>query len=50
MFNMIASLLNRGALSLAVVSLLASSAAAEVFEKLAAIPEGMPTATYTPLS
>lgn len=38
--NMLASLLNRGALSLAVVSLLASTAAAEVFDKLAAVPEG----------
>jgi tripeptidyl-peptidase-1 len=37
---MLASLLNRGALSLAVVSLLASTAAAEVFDKLAAVPEG----------
>ncbi|GLI74845.1 tripeptidyl-peptidase sed2 [Penicillium ochrochloron] len=37
---MLASLLNRGALSLAAVSLLASTAAAEVFDKLAAVPEG----------
>ncbi|KAJ5594651.1 Peptidase S8/S53 subtilisin/kexin/sedolisin [Penicillium hispanicum] len=37
---MIASLLNRGALSLAAVSLLASYTAAEVFERLAAVPEG----------
>ncbi|KAJ5886113.1 Peptidase S8/S53 subtilisin/kexin/sedolisin [Penicillium subrubescens] len=37
---MLASLLNRGALSLAVVSLLTSTAAAEVFDKLAAVPEG----------
>ena len=35
--------LNRGALSLAVVSLLASTAAAEVFDKLAAVPEGKST-------
>jgi tripeptidyl-peptidase-1 len=32
--------LKRGALSLAVVSLLASTAAAEIFDKLAAVPEG----------
>jgi tripeptidyl-peptidase-1 len=38
--TMLASLLNRGALSLAVVSLLASTAAAEVFDKLVAVPEG----------
>lgn len=44
--TMIASLLNRGALSLAVVSLLASFAAAEVFEKLAAVPEGMLAVVY----
>ncbi|KAJ5152693.1 Peptidase S8/S53 subtilisin/kexin/sedolisin [Penicillium canariense] len=37
---MFASLLNRGALSLVVVSLLASSVAADVFERLAAVPEG----------
>ncbi|KAK4871151.1 hypothetical protein LT330_000388 [Penicillium expansum] len=37
---MIASLFNRGALSLAVLSLLASSAAADVFESLAAVPQG----------
>ncbi|KAF3401971.1 Tripeptidyl-peptidase sed2 [Penicillium rolfsii] len=37
---MFASLLNQGALSLAVVSLLASTAGAEVFDKLAAVPQG----------
>ncbi|KAJ5101353.1 Peptidase S8/S53 [Penicillium alfredii] len=37
---MFASLLNRGALSLAVVSLLASSAAADLFESLAGVPDG----------
>ncbi|KAJ5949891.1 Peptidase S8/S53 subtilisin/kexin/sedolisin [Penicillium verhagenii] len=37
---MLASIMNRGALSLAAVSLLASCAAAEVFERLAAVPEG----------
>ncbi|KAJ5773657.1 Peptidase S8/S53 subtilisin/kexin/sedolisin [Penicillium paradoxum] len=37
---MILSLLNRGALSLAVVSLLASSAAADVFESLSGVPQG----------
>jgi tripeptidyl-peptidase-1 len=35
------SFLNRGALSLAAVSLLTSCASAEVFERLAAVPEGM---------
>ncbi|KAJ5130065.1 Peptidase S8/S53 subtilisin/kexin/sedolisin [Penicillium bovifimosum] len=34
------SLFNRGALSLAVVSLLASTAAADVFESLSAVPQG----------
>lgn len=34
------SFLRRGALSLAVVSLLASSVSAEVFEKLRSVPEG----------
>jgi len=38
---MIPSFLNRGALSLVAVSLLASSAAAEVFERLSAVPQGM---------
>ncbi|KAJ5960671.1 Peptidase S8/S53 subtilisin/kexin/sedolisin [Penicillium vulpinum] len=37
---MIVSLFNRGALSLAVLSLLASSAAADVFESLSAVPQG----------
>ncbi|KAJ5110435.1 Peptidase S8/S53 subtilisin/kexin/sedolisin [Penicillium argentinense] len=37
---MLASLFNRGALSLAIVSLLASTAAADVFEQLPGIPEG----------
>ncbi|CDM34182.1 hypothetical protein DTO013E5_2407 [Penicillium roqueforti] len=37
---MIASLFSRGALSLAVLSLLASSAAADVFESLSAVPQG----------
>ncbi|KAJ6111462.1 Peptidase S8/S53 subtilisin/kexin/sedolisin [Penicillium sp. IBT 18751x] len=37
---MIPSFMNRGTLSLLAVSLLASSAAAEVFEKLSAIPQG----------
>jgi tripeptidyl-peptidase-1 len=37
---MIASLFNRRALSLAVVSLLASTAAADVFESLRAVPQG----------
>jgi tripeptidyl-peptidase-1 len=34
------SFFSRGALSLAVVSLLSASAAAEVFSKLASVPEG----------
>ena len=38
---MFASLFNRGTLSLAVVSLLASTAAADVFERLASVPAGM---------
>lgn len=38
---MLASLFNGGALPLAVLSLLASTAAAEVFEKLPGVPEGM---------
>lgn len=45
---MFSSLLNRGAL-LAVVSLLSSSVAAEVFEKLSAVPQGLfsrPPASY----
>lgn len=33
---------SRGALSLAVLSLLSSSAAGEAFEKLSAVPKGMP--------
>ncbi|KAJ5852611.1 uncharacterized protein N7529_011996 [Penicillium soppii] len=37
---MIASLLSRRALSLAVISLLASSAAADVFESLSSVPQG----------
>jgi tripeptidyl-peptidase-1 len=37
---MFSSLLNRGAL-LAVVSLLSSSVAAEVFEKLSTVPQGL---------
>lgn len=37
---MFSSLLNRGAL-LAVVSLLSSSVAAEVFEKLSTVPHGL---------
>ncbi|CAI7617631.1 unnamed protein product [Penicillium glandicola] len=37
---MITSLFNRGALSLAVLSLLASSATADVFESLSAVPQG----------
>ncbi|KAJ5486893.1 hypothetical protein N7530_001193 [Penicillium desertorum] len=37
---MIASLFNRGALSLAVLSLLASSVSADVFESLSAVPQG----------
>ena len=39
--TMIVSLLNRGALSLAAVSLLASCAVAGVFEHLSAVPEGV---------
>lgn len=38
---MLASLLNGGSLSLAVISLLASTAAADVFESLPGIPDGM---------
>ncbi|KAJ5683613.1 Peptidase S8/S53 subtilisin/kexin/sedolisin [Penicillium macrosclerotiorum] len=37
---MLGSLFSRGTLSLAVVSLLASTAVAEVFERLAAVPQG----------
>ena len=37
---MIGSILSRKALSLAVVSLLASSAAADVFESLSSVPKG----------
>jgi tripeptidyl-peptidase-1 len=37
---MIPSFMNRGALSLVAISLLAGSAAAEVFEKLSAVPQG----------
>lgn len=43
--------LKQGALSLAVVSLLASTAAAEIFDKLAAVPEGKyPDPLHTVLS
>jgi tripeptidyl-peptidase-1 len=35
------SLFSRGALSLAVLSLLSTSASAEVFEKLSAVPKGI---------
>jgi tripeptidyl-peptidase-1 len=38
---MLASLLNGGSLSLAVISLLASTAAADVFESLPGVPDGM---------
>lgn len=37
---MLSSLLSRGALSLAVVSLFSSSVVGEVFEKLHEVPEG----------
>lgn len=38
--TMLPSLVNNGALSLAVLSLLTSSVAGEVFEKLSAVPKG----------